>query len=259
MKPKALLIDIDGVLRIGESEIIPGALEAVKFLKENKIPHLFVSNGTRSSRETVAKQLNSIGLDISEGELFTAPIATIDFINSVKPGARIFLMAEGDTAKDFERADIRVTKKEEPVDFVVIGYDRNFTYDTLSIAFRLVMNGAKLVAMNVDKIFQREEGPFPATGISVVGLEYCTGETAKITGKPNKTFFEIALKKLGTKPEETAIVGDFLDGDIIGGKNAGLMGILVKTGSYNEEALEKSETKPDLILDSIKDLPRKIS
>jgi HAD superfamily hydrolase (TIGR01457 family) len=254
MKPKAFLVDIDGVLRI-ESRVIPGALEALRFLKENRIPHLFVSNGTRSSRETVTKKLNSMGFDISEEELFTAPMATADYINAAKPNAKIFLMTEGDTERDFEKAGIEVTKKEEQVDFVVIGYDRNFTYDTLSIAFRLIMNGARIIAMNFDKTFKREDGLFPGPGLTATGLEFCTNKKAVIIGKPNRTFFDMAVKELGSKPEETAMVGDFLDGDIIGAKNSGLMAIMVKTGSYDEEAVRKSDIKPDIVLESIKDLP----
>jgi HAD superfamily hydrolase (TIGR01458 family) len=254
MKPKAFLVDIDGVLRT-EGVVMPGAVEAARFLKESRIPHLFISNGTRSSKESVARKLNSIGLEISEKEIFTAPVATADYVKSLKPDASIFLIAEGDTQRDFEKAGIKVTKEEEPVDFVVVGYDRNLTYDTLSKAFRLIRNGAGLIAMNVDKTFEREDGMFPAPGLYVKGLEYCTGKEALVIGKPNRTLFEMALRELGSRPDETAMVGDMLDVDIIGAKNSGLMAIMVKTGGYEEDSVRKSDIKPDIVLDSIKDLP----
>jgi HAD superfamily hydrolase (TIGR01458 family) len=256
MQTKNLLIDIDGVLRLGETELVPGALEAIDYIRKNEINHLFVTNGTRASRETVVSQLQKLGFDIKEDEMFTAPVATAMYINSIKQGARIFLIAEGDTEKDFEGHGIKVVRKEEPVDFVVIGYDRELDYEKLSIAFRLLVNGAELIAMNIDKRFKREDGLFyPAAVLASAGLKACTDKEYVVIGKPQKPFFETAMKKLNAEKDDTVMIGDFLEGDIIGAKNSGIQAIMVKTGSYNEDDVNKSEIKPDHVIDSIKDLP----
>ncbi len=256
MTVKNLLIDIDGVFRLGERKIIPGALEALQYIKRNKINHLFVSNGTRACRETVAKQLQGIGLDIREEEIFTAPVATALYIKSKKPETRIFLIAEGDTQKDFEQFGISVTRKEEIVDFVVIGYDRELDYRKLTFAFRALINGAEMVAMNVDKRFRQEDGLlYPATVFAAAGLEASTGKEPVVIGKPRKPFFEAALKELKAKKESTIMIGDSIEGDIAGAKKLGIKTILVKTGSYSKTELEKSPVKPDYMIDSIKDFP----
>lgn len=254
MTVKNLLIDIDGVFRIGERKIIPGALESLQYIKRNKINHLFVSNGTRACRETVAKQLQDIGLDIKKDEIFTAPTATALFIKSKKAGAKIFLIAEGDTQKDFEQLGISVTRKEEQVDFVVIGYDRGLDYKKLTSAFRALINGAELIAMNVDKRFRQEDNLlYPATVMAAAGLSACTGKEPVVIGKPRKPFFEAALKEMKAKKESTIMIGDSIEGDIAGAKKLGIKTILVKTGSYSKTELEKSPVKPDYMIDSIKD------
>ncbi len=254
MAVKNLLIDIDGVFRIGERKIIPGALEALQYIKRNKINHLFVSNGTRACRETVAKQLQGIGLDIKKEEIFTAPIATALYIKSKKSGAKIFLVAEGDTQKDFEQFGISVTRKEEQVDFVVIGYDRELDYKKLTYAFRALINGAEMVAMNVDKRFRQEDNLlYPATVMAAAGLEACTGKKPVVIGKPSEPFFKAALKELKAKKESTIMIGDSIEGDIAGAKKLGIKTILVKTGSYSKTELDKSKINPDYIIDSIKD------
>jgi NagD protein len=251
---KTLLIDIDGVLRI-EGKPIEGAIETIEYLKENGIPFLFVSNGTRNSRDSVAKELADMGFNITGDAIFTAPLATAGYINSKKEGARIFMIAEGDTERDFEKEGIKVTRKEEPVDFVVLGYDRRYTYDTVSIAFRQILSGSGFIAMNIDKNFVRADGFFPAGGLLVKGLEFCTGKEATVIGKPNKTFFDMAMKVVGSTPDKTVMIGDLLEGDIIGAKKAGLEAIMVRTGSYDEGDVKASAIKPDMTLDSIRDLP----
>ena len=254
MKP-SLLIDIDGVFRIGEDKLIEGSIEALDYLKKNKIKHLFLTNGTRACRETIAKQLQNIGLDIKESEIFTAPLATIDYIKSQKKDPKIFLIGEGDTYKDFEKRGIEIVKNEQDVDYVVIGFDRTLDHKKLTIAHRLLIKESELIAINADKQFKAEDGFYPGPKLTIAGLEASTGKKAIVIGKPQKLFFEEALKELGSKKDETFIIGDSIESDINGGKNIGLKTILVKTGVFNENELRNSKLNPDYILNSIKDLP----
>mgnify|MGYP001594223503 CR=1 FL=1 len=128
-------------------------------------------------------------------------------------------------------------------------------YDSLDTAFRAILNGAQLVA-NTDLKHApfRDEKPSLATGAFVKALEYSSGKTAYITGKPNTIFFNQALKKINANKKQTIMIGDNISTDIFGAKKVGLKAILVKTGSYNEKELKKSVLKPDAVIDSITDL-----
>ncbi len=251
-----LLIDIDGVVRVGDKKIIPGAKEFISYMKEKKINYLFITNSTRNSRSTTARQLKEMGLDVKEEEIFTGPIATALYITSVKKNSKIFLLAEGDTDKDFESYGITVTRKEEPVDFVVLGYDRKSSFEKYGIIFRLLLKGSGFIAMNRDRKFVTENSVIPATGLYVKGLEYCLNKEAFITGKPNKHFFESALKHIGAKKPNTFVVGDSMESDIEGAKNSGLRSIMVKTGSFNKDILKKSKIKPTYLVESVAGIPK---
>jgi HAD superfamily hydrolase (TIGR01458 family) len=138
---------------------------------------------------------------------------------------------------------------------VVIGDIGNaWTYDLLNNVFRLVTNGAELVALHRNKFWQTEAGLQMDIGAFVAGLEYVTGKTATVTGKPSPEFFAAALSRIGLKPGEVAMIGDDIDTDIGAAQAQGMMGILVKTGKYREAYVRASKIKPDLVLDSIADM-----
>ncbi|HEX2897844.1 MAG TPA: HAD-IA family hydrolase, partial [candidate division Zixibacteria bacterium] len=127
----------------------------------------------------------------------------------------------------------------------------DWTYELLNKVFNMLITGSKMIALHKGKYWQTDLGLSLDIGVFVDGLEYVTGQTATVIGKPSKTFFQMALKDLGVKASKAAMIGDDLDNDIKGAQSAGLKAILVKTGKYREELVKKSKVKPDFVIDSI--------
>lgn len=255
---KKFLIDIDGVL-FQENEIIHGAIEALKYLGKNNYDYVLVTNITRISRKKIIQKLTDFNVNVDENMLLTAPSATIDYIKMRNQNAKCYIIASKEVEDEFLEEGISVTRKEEPVDFVIVGYDTKVNFDILNSAFRLLMNGAELIAMHEDRISVGYQKNSIGLGAFVKSLEYSTKKRAIIVGKPNKNFFELGMRKINAKKNETAMIGDSLDADIIGAKKAGLKAIMVKTGYYNKKELHESSIKPDYLIDSINDLPGLLS
>ena len=173
------LIDVHGVLYIGKKPI-PGAQETIRLLREKGCRFRFVSNATRNCRRTLYDRLCSMGFDISEDELFTAPQAAINYVRMCGKN-RCYLLATGDVRKDFEGAGIALTAQDP--DFVVVGdAGDNFSFDGMNHAFRLIMDGASLIAMEKDRYWMSESGLSLSAGAFVAALEYSSGKQATLDG-----------------------------------------------------------------------------
>ncbi len=244
-KIKGLLLDLDGVLYIIDKPI-EGAQETLKKLKK-RFKVRFITNTTTKPKKLIYEKLKNMGFDVEEDEIFSALEATKQFLKEESAGA--FLILTDIAKKDFK--DI----PKEPVKYVVVGDARdNFTYENMNKAFRYLMDGAELIAAAKNKYFRDKDGKLSLDcGAYVVGLEFATGKKAKLIGKPNKDFFLLAVKSMGLKPEEVAVIGDDIESDVKGGMDAGLKGILVKTGKFTPEDLNKG-IKPDLIIENINEL-----
>ena len=246
---KGLLLDLNGVFYTGE-QLLKGAIEAIEFLKSNKVPHRFITNTTTESLDTFHNKLTQMGLPIDKSEIISSPYAAVLYLRQRgKPKCHL-LLAE-DTKKDFAAFPVSDT---EP-DFVVIGdMGDRWNYHILNQAFQLLSNGAELIALHKGKYWQVEDGLRLDIGAFVTGLEYATGKTATVIGKPDSAFFQLALEELGLPNENVAMVGDDIDSDVGGAKLVGLTGVLVKTGKYREESAARSEVQADAVLESIADL-----
>ena len=248
------LIDIDGVLTI-DNQRVDGAVEAINFLQDRKIPFLLVTNTTRQSRITIWHHLKRIGFPIEETDIITAPIAAASWLKS-RGIVSVNLFLSGSAVNDFK--DFKITAFNP--EYVVVGdLGPDLTFDKLNNAFRLIMNGAKILALQKNRFWQTGEGLTIDAGAMVAALEYATNKRATIIGKPRKEFFLQAAGKLKIPAQELAMVGDDLETDIEGGQNAGLFGIAVKTGKFREEFLQQSKIKPGAIIDSITELPEFIT
>jgi len=248
---KSFLIDLDGVLYVDKSPL-EGAKESIEFLEDNGYSYRFVSNTTTKSRCALARFLGNMGFDVPEERIFTPAIAAVRRI-SAEDNKKCFLAAKGDVHKDFENAGIPLA--EDDVNFVVIGDAEDcFTFDLLNRSFRLIMEGAEIIALEKDLYWMGSGGLQLSAGPFVVGLEYATGKVAEVMGKPSPDFFGMALQDIGAVPEDAAMIGDDINTDVGGAQNMGMAGVLVKTGKYREETVRSSEVKPDHILDSIADL-----
>jgi HAD superfamily hydrolase (TIGR01458 family) len=248
---KGFLIDLDGVLYVG-TKAIDGARESIDLLKERKYPFRFVSNTTRKCRKTIAEHLFSMGFDIPVEYIFTPPLGAIALLK--KSGKhRCYLLTTGDVHLDFEQD--RFCNASITADFVIIGdAGDNFTYDNLNTAFRYLMNGADLIALEKDQYWMTPGGLCLSAGPFVQALEFATGKKATIMGKPSRAFFELAISDMGLRADQVAMIGDDVLTDIGGAHETGMQGILVRTGKYRKEAVDAAVIKPGYIIDSIAQL-----
>ena len=251
MDIKGFLIDLDGVMYIGD-QAIQGAREAIDLLRDRNYRFRFVSNTTRKCRNTIAKQLSAMGFCIPVEYIFTPPLAAASYLRQAKKN-HCYLLTSGDVHRDFEHVCICDTGCH--VDFVIIGdAGDKITYDNLNTAFRHLMNGADLIALEKDRYWMAPGGLFLSAGPFVQALEYSSGKTATIMGKPSKTFFDLALRDMGLRADQVAMIGDDILTDIGGAHTAGMQGILVRTGKYRKEAVENAVVKPTFVINSIAQL-----
>jgi HAD superfamily hydrolase (TIGR01458 family) len=249
---RGFLIDLDGVLYVGD-HAVDGAPGTIAFLADNGYPFRCVSNTTRKSRRTIARHLASLGIPVPEKHIFTPAMAAVAFMKET--GRRsFFLLVTGDVEKDFNDPDLQVDKRQP--ELVVIGDagDR-ITYTSMNTAFRLLMGGADLIALEYDRYWMAPDGLSLGAGPFVRALEFAAGKTARIMGKPSPDFFHLALRDMDLRPEQVVMIGDDILTDVGGAVNAGMNGILVRTGKYRPEVLASAAAKPAIILDSIAQLP----
>ncbi len=252
MRPvRGVLLDIDGVLHVGMKPV-EGAAETLRWLDQQGYATCFVTNTTTSSRATLVRKLHEIGLPIPEGRVMTAPVATASYIRQHYPGKRTWLLAKGDTAADFH--DIELV--DDRADIVVIGgAEELLTYEAMNHAFRMVMDGALLLGTHSNLYWRTLDGLQLDSGAYIRALEAATSKHATILGKPDRAFFEQALRSIGIRASEAVMVGDDIENDVGGAQQAGLRGILVCTGKHDATSPLLDRIHPDAILASIVDMP----
>jgi HAD superfamily hydrolase (TIGR01458 family) len=250
-----LLLDMDGVLAQSFAPL-PGALDALAWIRERGIPFRIVTNTTTHTREELAATLRDGGLDLEAGDIVTAVVGTAAYLREHHPGARVLLLTDGDAREDLQ--GVTLAGPDDPADVVVLGgASDDFTYANINRIFRLVMDGAALVGMHRNLYWRTEEGLELDGGAYLAGLEAAAGVTATVCGKPSPAFFESALTLLGLPADRVAMVGDDIVNDVLGAQACGLTGVLVRTGKFMEADLEKGT--PDHVVGSIVDLPGLLS
>jgi HAD superfamily hydrolase (TIGR01458 family) len=245
-----LLLDIDGVLAVSW-EPIAGAVDALAELRNLGIPFRLITNTTTHTRSALAETLRQAGFDVDPQEVVTAVGATAAHLKAHHPGARVFVLSDGDPRADLEGVELVPVADADVI--VIGGAGPDFSYDAMNRVFRRLQDGAALVGMHRNLYWRTSEGLELDGGAFIAGLEEASGVKATICGKPAPAFFASALALLGATPEGAAMVGDDIVNDVLGAQAAGLTGILVRTGKFREADLEKGA--PDLVLDSIVDLP----
>jgi HAD superfamily hydrolase (TIGR01458 family) len=247
---KGLLFDLDGVLYVG-SQVIEGAIEAVEHIRASGIPCRFVTNTSTLSLGSLQQKINSLGFSISKQEVVSAPQVALLYLKQ-QPNPVCRLLLSDDVKQDF----MEFQQSDTDAEYIIIGdIGDAWSYRLMNEVFNCLMNGAKLIAIHKNRFWQTGEGLQMDIGGFVDALEYASKTEAIIIGKPSVEFFRLALSTMGVQPAEVAIIGDDIDADVGGGQQAGLKGILVKTGKYRQGYAEASSIKPDMVIDSIKDLP----
>jgi len=249
-KIKGLLLDLSGTLYV-DDDVIEGAGEAIERMGRAQMPLLFVTNTTSRPRRQILERMARLGFSVEAEQVYTAPIAAADVMWEAGIRRCHFLLKEAvlEDFGGFEAADA------DPEAVVVGDIGEGFDYATLNRAFQHLQAGAALYALAANRCFesggalQLDVGPF------VAALEYAADREAEVVGKPSSAFFQRAVGRLGLRPGEVAMVGDDIESDVGGAMDAGLQGILVKTGKYRAEAARRSEVRPDAVLDSIAGIP----
>lgn len=243
MRVSGILIDLDGTLYVGD-EPIPGAAEAVERLKDSGFAIRFVTNTTRKPRREVRENLLRLGFGIEEWEIITPAKTAASLI-----GSRACLPLVDDSLLE-DLNGVRVTESSPEV--VLVGdIGEGFSYERLNAAFRHLMDGAELIALQKNRFWKRNDGLALDAGPFVAALEYASEKAATVAGKPEESFFRAALEELGLEAGEVAMVGDDPESDVAGAKRMGIKGIQVKTGKYRSG----DEQGADLAIESIADLP----
>jgi HAD superfamily hydrolase (TIGR01458 family) len=247
-----VLLDIDGVLAVSW-EALPGAVDALAWLRANEVPFRLITNTTTHTRADLASTLRGGGFDVSADEIVTAVVATASYLRRHHPGTAAFVLSDGDATEDLE--GVPIADRPGDAEVIVLGGACDaFTYDMLNAIFQRLMNGAALVGMHRNLYWRTVNGWQLDGGAYVAGLEEASGRPAVICGKPAAAYFEQALALLGVSAERAAMVGDDLANDVLGAQRAGLTGVLVRTGKFRPEDLEAAGGTPDRSLDSIADL-----
>ena len=246
---RALLLDLDGVLYV-EDEPLPGAREAVAELREQGLALRFVTNTTSRPRRQILERLQRLGFEVEPAELSTP--AALAVAHCVQAGRRrAMLLVRDDVKEDFAELD-----ESEDAEAVIVGdLGEGFGYEVLNRAFRRLIDGAELIALQKNRYWLRPEGLALDVGPFVAALEYAASTEALVVGKPSKDFFATILAGVPAEAADAAMVGDDVESDVGGALGAGLAGILVRTGKYREDALRASRVEPTAVVDSIADVP----
>lgn len=248
---KAVLLDLDGVLYV-EEESVDGALEAVERLQARGYALRFVTNTTARSRDRTMAKLQRLGFSVADSQLVTPAALALRYCHD-REYTRAALVMNEEVKRDFSGLE----EVSEGAQAVIVGdLGSSFGYDVLNRAFRCLVDGAELIALQKNRYWLRADGLSLDVGPFVAALEYAAGTEAYVVGKPARGFFDQILTDLGVLPEEAAMVGDDIESDIGGALGAGLKGILVRTGKYREDRVRDSGIEPTEVVDSIAQVPR---
>ncbi|MDQ0752862.1 HAD superfamily hydrolase (TIGR01458 family) [Streptomyces africanus] len=253
---RAVLVDIDGVLTVSWRPL-PGAVEALREIREAGLAVLLVTNTTSRTRASIAGTLADAGFPVSAEDILTAPAATAGYLAEHGPGARCALLNSGDIAEDLDGVTVVDAADSSTVPDVVLigGAGPEFGYAELDRAFGHLQRGARLVAMHRNLYWRTAEGLRLDSGAFLAGLEQAARVEAEITGKPARAFFEAALARLGAGAGEALMVGDDIESDVLAAQRAGITGVLVRTGKFQPEDLRAADGTPDHVIDSFAGLP----
>jgi NagD protein len=245
------LIDMDGVVYRGP-ELIAGADRFVRLLRERDLPFLFLTNNSQRTRRDVAAKLARMGVDVEERHIFTCAMATARFLAQQKKHGTAFVIGEGGLLTALHENGYAIVDHDP--EYVVVGEGRTFNLEMVEAAVRMIQRGAKLIATNLDPNCPTPNGLRPGCGAMVAMLESATGVSAFSVGKPSPVIMRGARKQLGLTTDETTIIGDTMETDILGGVQLGFHTILVMSGGTRREDLPHYAYAPEKVIDSVSDL-----
>jgi NagD protein len=248
---RSWLMDMDGVL-VREQHPIPGAAEFLGRLQELGTPFLVLTNNSMYTRRDLAARLRRSGLEVPEESIWTSALATAGFLEDQRPGGSAFVVGEVGLTTALHESGYTLTDSDP--DYVVLGETRTYSFERITHAIRLVSAGARFIATNPDNVGPSPEGPLPATGSVAALVSRATGVAPYYVGKPNPLMMRSALNAIDAHSEDTAMIGDRMDTDVISGIEAGLYTYLVLTGVTRREEVARFPYQPSQVVDSVADL-----
>ncbi len=251
-KKTGFICDMDGVIYHG-NKLIPGVKEFVDWLKNEKKRFLFLTNSSERSPRELKEKLDRLDIHVDESHFYTSALATAAFLKSQNPKGSAYIIGEAGLITALYETGFSMN--EVNPDYVVLGETRSYSFEKLERAINLVRNGAKLIGTNPDLTDPMGKEIAPATGALIAPIELATGSKAYFVGKPNPLMMRHARKLLGCNREETAIIGDRMDTDIIAGIHEDLDTVLVLSGVTDEQEMTKYAYRPKYILANVGSIP----
>ena len=245
------LTDMDGVL-VHDNRPVPGAAELLEQWRNQGTPFLVLTNNPIFTPRDLSARLRASGLDVPEDRIWTSALATADFLASQLPGGTAFVIGEAGLTTALHEAGYIITESQP--DYVVVGETRQYSFEAITQAIRFINAGARFIVTNPDATGPTPSGLVPATGSFAALITKATGKEPYVVGKPNPMMFRSAMNRIGAHSENTGMIGDRMDTDIVAGIEAGLHTVLVLTGISDTAEIERYPFRPDEVLDSVADL-----
>lgn len=251
---KGVILDMDGVLWRG-AQFLPGVPEVFKFFDQKQIGYVFATNNSSQPRDYYVRRWYESGVKITARQVITSASATAGYLRRCHPAARrVFVVGGTGLRQALHEAGFDET--EEQAEFVIVGIDRELTYEKLRRAVYQIQGGAVLIGSNRDATFPEPHGFAPGAGSILAAIETATGKQAVVVGKPELPMFEQARDALGLTRQEILMIGDRLETDIAGGRNAGMLTALVLTGVSTRADIEATSITPDMVFSDLDELIR---
>lgn len=245
------LIDMDGVLVRGHAPI-PGAAAFIARLRERGCKFMVLTNNPLYTTRDLSYRLRATGLEIEPERIYTSAMATAQFLQNQKPEGTAYVVGESGLTHAIHDVGYVITDRNP--DYVVLGETHAYSIDQITVAIRLVAGGAHFIATNPDKSGPSEHGIVPACGAMAALVEQASGRKPLFIGKPNPLMMRLAMNHLGVHSENTVMIGDNMETDIIAGVQSGLGTILVLSGITDREHLKQYPFQPTQIVDSVAEI-----
>lgn len=249
--PTHWMIDLDGVL-VREGTAIPGAAGFLEALRGADRRILVLTNNSIFTPRDLSARLATMGLSVPEEELWTAALATAQFVQTQRPHGSAFVLGEAGLTTALHAVGYVITDRDP--DYVILGETRTYSFEAITTAVRLIVGGARFLAANPDATGPSPEGILPATGSVAQLIRHATGKAPYYVGKPNPLMVREGLNKIEGHSEATVMIGDRMDTDVVAGIEAGIETILVLSGVTQRKDVERFPYRPGRIVDSVADL-----
>ena len=257
---KGFIFDLDGTIYI-DDHLIDGVLETINRLREKKYKILFLTNKSIATREEYCQKLRKLGIEVTMNEIINSNYITAKYLKEhMDPRDSVLVIGEQPLIDELAADQINMTKDPLEAAYIVVGWDRNYTYEKINLAYQAWKNGAKIIATNPDKTCPVENGDIPDCAAMIGAIEGTTGEKIDaVIGKPSKYLADYVVNEiLQLSPDQCYVIGDRLETDILMGNESGINTILVLSGISSLEDVEDSPHQPDYVLESVKGIPELI-